>query len=128
MEQFVGLDISQAMTHLCVVDDKGKKIWQGKCPTNPEDIAKTIRDKSPSATLIGLESGALSPWLWHSLNDMVSASRLRRCPSRSRRTQHRAASTSSFRLRQLPRMIHRSNLVASCWSNGPEQRKTNFLG
>jgi transposase len=35
MEQFVGLDISQAMTHLCVVDGKGKKVWQGKCPTNP---------------------------------------------------------------------------------------------
>ena len=58
MEQFVGLDISQAMTHLCVVNGKGKKVWQGKCPTKPDDIAKTIRDKAPSATLIGLESGA----------------------------------------------------------------------
>lgn len=70
MEQFVGLDISQVMTHLCVVDGKGKKLWQGKCPTKPEEIAKTIRDKAPSATLIGLESGALSPWLWHSLKGM----------------------------------------------------------
>jgi hypothetical protein len=70
MEQFVGLDISQAMTHVCVVDGKGKKIWQGKCRTKPEDIAKTIRDKSPSATLIGLESGDLSPWLWHALKEM----------------------------------------------------------
>src|SRR5580700_1535305 len=67
MKQFVGLDISQAMTHLCVVEGNGKKVWQGKCPTKPEDIAKTIADKSPSATLIGLESGALSPWLWHAL-------------------------------------------------------------
>jgi len=70
MEQFVGLDISQAMTHLCVVNGKGKKVWQGKCPTKPDDIAKTIRDKAPSATLIGLESGALSPWLWHALKGM----------------------------------------------------------
>ena len=70
MEQFVGLDISQAMTHLCVVDGKGKKVWQGKCPTEPKDIAKTIQDKSPSATLIGLESGALSPWLWHALKTL----------------------------------------------------------
>jgi transposase len=67
MEQFIGLDISQATTHLCVVDGKGKKLWQGKCLTTPEDIAKTIRDKSPSVTLIGLESGALSSWLWHGL-------------------------------------------------------------
>ena len=70
MEQFVGLDISQAMTHLCVVDGKGKKLWQGKCPTKPEEIAKTIRDKAPSATLIGMESGSLSPWLWHALKAM----------------------------------------------------------
>jgi len=67
MEQFVGLDISQSMTHLCVVDGKGKKMWQGKCPTTPKAIAKTIRDKSPNVTLIGMESGALAPWLWHAL-------------------------------------------------------------
>jgi transposase len=70
MEQFVGLDISQVMTHICVVDGKGKRLWQGKCLTNPEDIARTIRDKAPSANLIGLESGSLSPWLWHSLKEM----------------------------------------------------------
>jgi len=31
MELYVGLDISQSMTHLCVVDSKGKRIWEGKC-------------------------------------------------------------------------------------------------
>jgi transposase len=67
MEQFVGLDISQAMTHLCVVDGKGKKLWQGKCRTQLEDIVKTIQEKAPTAILIGMESGALSPWLWHAL-------------------------------------------------------------
>jgi transposase len=67
MEQFVGLDISQVLTHVCVVDAKGKRVWQGKCPTHPEDIARTIRATAPSVTLIGMESGALSPWLWHSL-------------------------------------------------------------
>ncbi|MBI1321644.1 IS110 family transposase [bacterium] len=70
MEQFVGLDISQATTQICVVDSKGKKMWQGKCLTTPEDIAKTIKAKSPSAALIGMESGALSPWLWHALKQM----------------------------------------------------------
>lgn len=69
MEHFVGLDISQAVTHLCVVDGKGKKVWQGKCPTEPKDICGTIRDKAPSVALIGLESGALSPWLWHALKE-----------------------------------------------------------
>ena len=68
MEQFVGLDISQAMTHVCVVDSKGKRTWEGKCPTTPEAITKTIGSKAPGVQLIGMESGALSPYLWHELN------------------------------------------------------------
>jgi transposase len=67
MELYVGLDISQSMTHLCVVDSKGKRIWEGKCQTTPEAIAQAIRDKAPDAERIGMESGALSPYLWHQL-------------------------------------------------------------
>lgn len=67
MECYVGLDISQSMSHVCVVDSKGKRIWEGKCRTTPEAIAETIRDKAPDAELIGMESGALSPYLWHEL-------------------------------------------------------------
>lgn len=70
MEQYVGLDISQAITHLCVLDAKGKKLWQGKCPTTPEDIAKAVRTKAPAATVVGMESGSLSTWLYHSLKEM----------------------------------------------------------
>jgi transposase len=61
MELYVGLDISQSMTHLCVVDSKGKRIWEGKCRTTPEAIAETIRTRASDAQLIGMESGALSP-------------------------------------------------------------------
>ncbi len=70
MELYVGLDISQLMTHLCVVDSKGKRLWEGKCPTKPEAIAETIRAKAPDTQLIGMESGALSPHLWHELTTM----------------------------------------------------------
>ena len=67
MELYVGLDISQSMTHLCVVDSKGKRTWEGKCSTTPDAITETIRAKAPDAQLIGMESGALSPYLWHQL-------------------------------------------------------------
>jgi transposase len=70
MELYVGLDISQSMTHLCVVDSKGKRIWEGKCSTSPEAIAETVRKRAPGAELIGMESGALSPYLWHELTGM----------------------------------------------------------
>jgi transposase len=57
MDQFVGLDVSQEMTHLCVIRGDGKIAWQGKCLSTPEDIAGTIRSKAPDVVRIGLESG-----------------------------------------------------------------------
>ena len=68
MEQFVGLDVSQELTHLCVVDSNGAIVWQGKCDSTPEAIAESIKVKAPFAARIGLESGTLSTWHWHALN------------------------------------------------------------
>jgi hypothetical protein len=30
-EQFVGFDVSQSETAICVVEGVGKVVWQGKC-------------------------------------------------------------------------------------------------
>ncbi len=70
MEQYVGLDVSQDVTHICVVDRDGKKLWEGNCDSTPEAIGGTIRKHAPTATKIGLESGHLSTWHWHGLTDM----------------------------------------------------------
>ena len=67
MEQFVGLDVSQKLTHVCVVDQKGSAVWRGTCLSIPEDIAATVRAKAPYAERIGLETGPLSTWHWHAL-------------------------------------------------------------
>jgi transposase len=70
MEQFVGLDVSQQLTHVCVVDGEGKAVWRGTCLSTPEDIATTIRMRAPNAMRIGLETGPLSTWHWHALKKM----------------------------------------------------------
>jgi transposase len=36
MEQYVGLDVSLKETSLCVVDQTGTTLWQGKCASTPE--------------------------------------------------------------------------------------------
>ena len=46
MEQYVGLDVSQQTTHLCVIDNNGKAMWRGQCASTPEAIAKTIQTKA----------------------------------------------------------------------------------
>src|SRR4051794_16237558 len=70
MEQFVGLDVSQKLTHVCVVDQKGSIVWRGTCLSTPDDIATTVRAKAAHAERIGLETGPLSTWHWHALKDM----------------------------------------------------------
>src|SRR5215208_1625931 len=69
-EQYVGLDVSQEQTSVCVVDGGGKVIWEGKCASTPEAIAATIGTRAPEAVRIGLESGPLSAWHWHELRKL----------------------------------------------------------
>jgi len=71
MDQFVGLDVSQEVTHICVINSKGGMVWQGQCASTPDGIAETIRTRAPSAARIGMESGALSTWHWHALKAMA---------------------------------------------------------
>src|SRR5919112_2417918 len=67
MKQYVGLDVSQDQTSICVVDESGGVLWQGKCASTPEAIAATLGSRAPQAERIGLESGPLSIWLCHGL-------------------------------------------------------------
>ena len=43
MTYFVGLDVSQKITAICVVDDTGRRLWRGQCPTIPEQISILVR-------------------------------------------------------------------------------------
>jgi transposase len=43
MSHFVGLDVSQKITAICVVDKDGRRIWRGQCPSVPEQISAALR-------------------------------------------------------------------------------------
>jgi len=58
------------LTSVCVVDNSGKTLWEGKCASTPEAIATIIRAKAPQVTRVGLESGPLSAWHWHELRKL----------------------------------------------------------
>ncbi len=61
MTQFVGLDVSQKTTVICIVDKDGRRIWRGQCLTNPEDICVTIRRHAGDDARMGIETGAMTP-------------------------------------------------------------------
>ena len=54
-------------TAICVVDSRGKTLWQSRCASTPEAITGAVRARAPEVTRVGLESGPLSAWPWHEL-------------------------------------------------------------
>lgn len=63
MPTFAGLDVSQAKTTVCIVDERGLVTWRGSCATSPRAIAQTLATRASSLERVGLESGPLAPWL-----------------------------------------------------------------
>ena len=67
MTQYVGLDVSQKFTSICIVDDTGRRLWRGQCVSDPEQIERTVRRRAEEEHRIGIETGPLTPWLVHEL-------------------------------------------------------------
>jgi transposase len=64
--QYIGLDVSLKETAVSVRQD-GKRIWRGKCPSDPKLLAAVIRKRAPEAIRIVFETGPLSVWFFHAL-------------------------------------------------------------
>jgi transposase len=70
MTQFIGLDVSQRMTAICIVDTNGRRIWRGQCASAPEEIGVALRRYASVDAKLGIETGAMTPWLVHELRDL----------------------------------------------------------
>jgi len=64
---FVGLDVSLDETAICIVDDAGDILKEGKVETEPEAIATWLSALAIPVERLGLEAGPLSPWLCEGL-------------------------------------------------------------
>lgn len=67
MSFFVGLDVSLDETAICVVDDAGGIVREGKTGTEPEAIIAWLNRIDSPIERVGLEAGPLSPWLYEGL-------------------------------------------------------------
>ena len=66
MEEYIGLDVSMKDTAVSIRRD-GKRIWRGKCASDPQVIAQLLRKHAPSAARVVFETGPLSVWFYHAL-------------------------------------------------------------
>ena len=67
MTDYVGLDVSQKLTAICIVNDTGRRLWRGQCASDPEKIELAIRRHGGNEARIGIETGPMTPWLVHEL-------------------------------------------------------------
>ena len=67
MTHYIGLDVSQKMTAICVVDAEGRRQWRGQCASTPEQIEQAVRRHAGDDVRIGIETGPMTPWLVHGL-------------------------------------------------------------
>lgn len=66
MEEYIGLDVSMKETSVSIRRE-GKRIWRGKCASDPAVIAALIRKRAPAVKRVVFETGPLSIWFYHSL-------------------------------------------------------------
>jgi transposase len=67
MRQYVGLDVSQKETSICVVSETGQLVFQGRAKSDPGALTAVLLKHAPQAVRIGFETGAMASWLWHEL-------------------------------------------------------------
>jgi len=66
MEEYIGLDVSMKETAVSIRRE-GKRVWRGKCASDPRGIAELIRKRAPGAKRVVFETGPLSVWFYHAL-------------------------------------------------------------
>src|SRR5271155_4477758 len=66
MEEYIGLDVSMKETSVSI-RRAGKRIWRGKCASDPRIVAELIRKRAAAVKRVVFETGPLSVWFYHSL-------------------------------------------------------------
>lgn len=69
MKVFVGLDVSLNTISVCIVDEDGKLVWQGKTLSEPADLIPVLLPYQDNIQLVGIEACPLSEWHYGALAD-----------------------------------------------------------
>ena len=67
MVRYAALDVSLETTAICVVDEDGHMVAEGKVRTCPDAIRDFLASRAPGLRRVGLETGPLAVWLWNEL-------------------------------------------------------------
>lgn len=65
MPQYAALDVSNEETAIHIIDETGATVWRGKRASDPDVLTTILRRHAPDLVRVGLETGPLTPWLYH---------------------------------------------------------------
>lgn len=63
MGLYVGLDVSLASVAICVIDEDGRVLWEGKAAGDPEAVRVKLEPWLGKIERLGLEAGPTSEWI-----------------------------------------------------------------
>ena len=69
MRIYAGLDVSDKTTHICVVDGEGAVVRRDVVASDPDVLAKWLKRHCPGLVRVVLETGPLSAFLYHGLEE-----------------------------------------------------------
>jgi transposase len=70
MKYYAGLDVAMKETFICILSEDGKKVFEGKAPTDPQPIYEELAKSGVDLEKIGLETGSLSNYLTKGLQGL----------------------------------------------------------
>lgn len=70
MPHYAALDVSNDETAIHVLDEAGLTVWRGKRASDPGALATALCRHAPELVRVGLETGPLTPWLYHTLKQV----------------------------------------------------------
>jgi transposase len=72
MPYYLGLDVSQKTIAICVVDERGRRLWRGVCANDPGAIsAHVLRHAGIDVKLRESRLASMTPWLVHGLRNAL---------------------------------------------------------
>jgi len=70
MKYYTGLDVAMKETFVCILDEKGNKVYETTASSTPAAILKSLEKSGFQSELIGLESGSLTRFLTKGLQNL----------------------------------------------------------
>jgi transposase len=84
---YAGIDVSLELSSVCIVDATGAIVKEAKVESHPDALVKFFKAFGLPLTVIGLEAGPLSQWIYAGLTKagfvttlMETATSRQRCP------------------------------------------------